>query len=212
MQRTRRRPRKSIPSWNSRSIKMADWFSEPRRNSSGIRRTMLAAGVFAMMGVCAAAPAPDSGRVTAVRFWSLGDVTRIAIEVSSDFTFKYNHLSDPERMFFDIHGARPDLTNGARNGAHTIAVGDALVGQIRVAETQPEVTRVVLDLAQTASVTTSQLSNPNRLMIELRSKDRPAPPAGPSVTGGKELTVSGDNGSIQVQAMWAKAAPTPAVS
>ncbi len=139
---------------------------------------MFAAGVFLMTGVCAAAAAPDSGKVTAVRFWSLGDVTRIAIEVSSDFTFKYNHLSDPERMFFDIHGARPDLTSSTRNGAHTIAVGDALVGQIRVAETQPEVTRVVLDLAQAASVTTSQLSNPNRLMIELRSKDRPRRPRG----------------------------------
>src|SRR5579872_349904 len=133
----RRRPlRKSIPSSNSRSIKMADWFSEPRRNSSGIRRTMLAAGVFVLTGVCATAAAPDSGKVTAVRFWSLGDVTRIAIEVSSDFTFKYNHLSDPERMFFDIHGARPDLTSATRSGAHTIAVGDALVEQIRVAETQ----------------------------------------------------------------------------
>jgi N-acetylmuramoyl-L-alanine amidase len=170
---------------------------------------MLAAGVFLLTGVCASATAPDSGKVTAVRFWSLGDVTRIAIEVSSDFTFKYNHLSDPERLFFDIHGARPDLTSGARNGAHTIAVADALVEQIRVAETQPEVTRIVLDLAQTTSVTTSQLSNPNRLMIELRSKDRPMPPARPSVTGGKDLTVTGDKGTFPAQPIWAKAAPAP---
>ncbi len=178
----------------------------------------MAAGVFVMTGVCAAAAAPDSGRVTAVRFWSLGDVTRIAIEVSSDFTFKYNHLSDPERLFFDIHGARPDLTSGARNGGQTIVVGDTLVGQIRVAETQPEVTRIVLDLAQTTSVTTSQLSNPNRLMIELRSKDRPMPPGRPSVTGGKDLTVSkdltgsGDRDSIAAQPIMAKVAPAPVVS
>ena len=59
---------------------------------------------------------------------------------------------------------------------HTIAVGDALVQQIRVAETQPEVTRVVIDLVQAASVTTSQLSNPNRLVLELRSKDGRCPP------------------------------------
>ena len=170
---------------------------------------MLAAGVFVMTGVCATAAAPDSGKVTAVRFWSLGDVTRIAIEVSSDFTFKYNHLSDPERLFFDIHGARPDLTSSARNGAHTIAVGDALVDQIRVAETQPDVTRVVLDLAQNTSVTTSQLSNPNRLMIELRSKDGPIPPARPSVTGGKDLTVSGDMGSIPAQPVMAKVIAAP---
>ena len=173
---------------------------------------MLAAGVFAMTGVCAIAAAPDSGSVTAVRFWSLGDVTRIAIEVSSDFTFKYNHLSDPERLFFDIHGARPDLTSGAHKGPHIIRVDDALLDQIRVAETQPEVTRVVLDLAQTTSVTTSQLSNPSRLMIELRSKDRPMPPARPSVTGGTELTVTGDKGTYQAQPIWAKAAPTPVAS
>ena len=70
-----------------------------------------AAGVFADGGsvrqprlrpIPARSPLFASGR--------LGDVTRIAIEVSSDFTFKYNQLSNPERLFFDIHGARPDLT------------------------------------------------------------------------------------------------------
>ena len=55
----------------------------------------------------AAAEKPDSARVTSVRFWSLGDVTRIAIEVSSDFTFKSERLAGPERLFFDIHGAKP---------------------------------------------------------------------------------------------------------
>jgi len=172
---------------------------------------MLAAGVFVMAGVCVRAAAPDSGKVTSVRFWSLGDVTRIAIEVSSDFTFKYNHLSDPERLFFDIHGARPDLSSATRNGAHTIPVGDALLDQIRVAETQPEVTRVVLDLAQTISVTTSQLSNPNRLMIELRSKNGSLAPTRPSVTGGKDLTIPGDKGSVPAQPVMAKIVPAPVV-
>jgi len=173
---------------------------------------MLAAGVFVMTGVCATAAAGDSGRVTAVRFWSLGDVTRIAIEVSSDFTFKYNHLSGPERLFFDIHGARPDLTSGLRGGPQTITVGDALVDQIRVAETQPDVTRIVLDLAQTTSMTTSQLSNPYRLMIELRSKDGSLAPLRPSVTGGRELASPGDRSSIPAQPAMAKVAPVPVVS
>src|SRR6185369_3310724 len=157
---------------------MPDRFPKPRKNNSGIRRALLAASVFLLAGVCSAAAAPDSAKVTAVRFWSLGDVTRIAIEVSSDFTFKYSQLSNPERMFFDIHGARPQMVS---KGIHTIAVGDALVQQIRVAETQPEVTRIVIDLLQTASVNTSQLSNPNRLVLELRSKDGPLPAGHPSV-------------------------------
>ncbi|MEO8051772.1 MAG: N-acetylmuramoyl-L-alanine amidase, partial [Acidobacteriota bacterium] len=151
-------------------------------------------------------------KVTSVRFWSLGDVTRIAIEVSSDFTFKYSQLANPERIFFDIYGARPDLARGERNGARIIAVGDSLLDQIRVAETQPEVTRVVLDLAQSTTVTTSQLSNPNRLMIELRSKDRPMPSTRPSVTGGTDLTDSGEKVSMPAQAVMAKTVFPPVES
>ena len=49
----------------------------------------------------------DTGKVTAVRFWSLGDVTRISIEVSSDFKYRSDRLPDPDRLFFDIQGARP---------------------------------------------------------------------------------------------------------
>ena len=183
---------------------MLDLFLESRTNSSGIRGALLAAGVFLAVGVCSAAAAPDSAKVTSVRFWSLGDVTRIAIEVSSDFTFKYSQLTGPERMFFDIHGARPQI---ASKGLHTIAVGDALVQQIRVAETQPEVTRVVIDLVQAVSVTTSQLSNPNRLVLELRSKDAPLPPAQPSVTGGKDLTAPADREESAVSSIAAKPEP-----
>jgi N-acetylmuramoyl-L-alanine amidase len=154
--------------------------------------------------VCSAAAAPESAKVTAVRFWSLGDVTRIAIEVSSDFTFKYSQLTSPQRMFFDIHGAHPQISS---KGVHTIAVGDPLVQQIRVAETQPEVTRIVIDLLQAASVTTSQLSNPNRLVLELRSKDAPLPPAQPSVTGGKDLTAPADREESTVTTVAAKPEP-----
>ncbi len=183
---------------------MPDRFPESRKNSSGVRGALLAGCVFLAVGVCSGAAAPDSAKVTAVRFWSLGDVTRIAIEVSSDFTFKYSQLTNPERMFFDIHGARPQISS---KGIHTIAVGDPLVQQIRVAETQPEVTRVVIDLVQAASVTTSQLSNPNRLVLELRSKDGPLPPAQLSVTGGRDLTAPADREESTVSSVASKPEP-----
>ena len=123
--------------------------------------------------------------MTAVRFWSLGEVTRVAIEVSAEFRYKSDRLTNPDRLFFDIQGARPQMVN---KGMYVINVGDALLKQIRVAETQPGVTRVVLDLEQHAEFTASQLSSPDRLMIELRLKDRPAPPSTTSVTGSKTLT------------------------
>ena len=175
---------------------MADWFSGPRPGNGAtrirvVRPAIFAAGIALAAAMCPAAENSGSGKVTAIRFWSLGDVTRVAVEVSSDFTFKLDHLVAPERLFFDIHGARPKMVS---RGVHVVAVGDALLSQIRVAENQPDVTRVVLDLMQAASVTTSQLSNPNRLMIELRSQERPSPPSAPSVTGGKVLTIPADKG------------------
>ena len=146
---------------------------------------MLALGVC-LAGTSNAGPAKaETAKVTSVRFWSLGDVTRVAIEVSSDFHYKSDRLPNPERLFFDIVGARPSMME---RGMHVIPVADALIKQIRVAETQPGVTRIVLDLEQHAEFTASQLSSPNRLMIELRLRDSPAPPPATSATGATTLT------------------------
>jgi N-acetylmuramoyl-L-alanine amidase len=143
-----------------------------------------AGGVVLTAIVCLAAATPPS-KVTSVRFWSLGDVTRVAIEVSSDFHYKSERLTGPDRLFFDIQGARPEMIT---KGMDVMPVGDPLLKQIRIAETQPGVTRVVLDLEQHAEFTASQLTHPDRLMIELRSKDHPSPPATTSVSGAKQLT------------------------
>jgi N-acetylmuramoyl-L-alanine amidase len=148
-------------------------------------RSKRLAGLLVAASLCFGAGTKGApGKVTAVRFWSLGDVTRVAIEVSSDFRYKSDRLDNPERLFFDIQGARPALVS---KGMHVIQVGDALLKQIRVAETHPGVTRVVLDLENRAEFTASQLANPDRLMIELRLKDKPAPPVTTSVTGSKRI-------------------------
>jgi N-acetylmuramoyl-L-alanine amidase len=120
----------------------------------------------------AASTKTQAGKVSAVRFWSLGEMTRVAIDVSTGFKFHSERLTNPDRLFFDIQGARPEMI---AKGLHTIPVGDGILKQIRIAETQPGVTRVVLDLEQRAEFTASQLGSPDRLMIELRVKDHPAP-------------------------------------
>jgi N-acetylmuramoyl-L-alanine amidase len=106
----------------------------------------------------------SANKVTAVRFWTTADTTRVAVEVSAEFRYKSDHLENPPRLFFDVQGARPVVTQ------KIVAVGDRLLKQIRIAETQRGVTRIVLDLEQEADFTASQLSNPERLIIELRSK------------------------------------------
>ena len=98
--------------------------------------------------------------VTAVRNWSLGDVTRIAIEVTGDFNFRSDRLHNPERIYFDILNARPRID---AKRIWSKAIDDPLVQRVRVAETQPGTTRVVVDLSGPVEVSTSQLSNPSRL-------------------------------------------------
>ena len=109
--------------------------------------------------------APIKTEVTAVRYWTLNDATRVVIEATGDFEFTSDRVNAPDRIFFDVKGSRMRL--GGR-GPHTIAVGDHLLKQVRIAETQPGVTRVVFDLAEPVEFTASQLSNPSRLIVELR--------------------------------------------
>ncbi|MEP6962391.1 MAG: N-acetylmuramoyl-L-alanine amidase, partial [Acidobacteriota bacterium] len=120
--------------------------------------------LFAASGFGAGKPAM---KVTDVRFWSFDDVTRVAIDVSGEFRFEAVRLNTPDRVFFDVQGAK---LAGASRKARIIPVKDAFLKQIRLAENSSGATRVVLDLEEGVEYTASQLSNPERLMVELRSR------------------------------------------
>jgi N-acetylmuramoyl-L-alanine amidase len=117
--------------------------------------------------------------VTAVRHWSLGGVTRIAVEVSGEFQYRSDRLQNPDRIYYDILNARPSFDN---KRLYTEDLGDAFVKRIRVAETVPGVTRVVLDLDAGVEAAASVLSSPDRLIIELRGGAPPAVPTAPPIT------------------------------
>src|SRR3954467_11373590 len=112
-------------------------------------------------------------RVEAVRFWSFGNVTRIAIQIQGDFRLVTDQINNPSRVYFDLHGIRPPAT--ARKGVQTIQVRDRRLRQIRIAEVSPGRTRLVFDLLGPVEVFSSKLVNPNRLIIELRPKATSAP-------------------------------------
>ena len=154
-------------------MKMAGYTLRPRSRSRLVTS-------FVLVAVVSFAATPKAlSKVSAVRFWSLGELTRVAIDVSDGFKYRSERLTNPDRLFFDIEGARPDIV---AKGLHTIQVGDGVVKQIRIAETHPGVTRIVLDLAPHVEFTASQLTSPDRLMIELHgptdSKPRTAPVVG----------------------------------
>jgi N-acetylmuramoyl-L-alanine amidase len=120
--------------------------------------------------------------VTAVRHWSVGGVTRVAIEVTGQFEMRSDRLHDPERLYFDILNAEPRFEN--RRRLFTEDLNDPQLKRVRVAETNPGVTRVVLELADGVEATTSQLTNPNRLMVELRRTVPPSDAPPPQVVSG----------------------------
>jgi N-acetylmuramoyl-L-alanine amidase len=127
-------------------------------------------GALILTAALAAQTATQPLQVTAIRFWSLADVTRVAIETNGDFQYKSDRIPNPDRLFFDLHGARPHLGG---KGITVKQVGDKLLKRVRIAENVPGVTRVVLDLEDNVEYTASQLGNPDRLMIELR-RQKPA--------------------------------------
>jgi N-acetylmuramoyl-L-alanine amidase len=94
----------------------------------------------------------------------------VAVEVTGDFKYRSDRLHNPERVYYDILESRPRFEN-RRLYAETI--DDQFLQRVRVAETIPGITRVVLDLTGVLEIKVSQLSNPNRLIIELRPGGNP---------------------------------------
>lgn len=141
------------------------------------KASLILPAAVALLGTGAAAQPPSERYVREIRFWTLEEVTRVAIETSEEAEYRHERLTNPDRLFFDLQGMRP--RPGLR-GMQTIPVNDRLLKQIRMAETQRGVTRVVLDLNGPADFTVSQLTNPDRLIIELRAVKSPEPTKPPA--------------------------------
>ncbi len=139
-----------------------------------------------------------------VRFWSQGDVTRVAVELSALPEFHDNRLNNPDRVFFDFLDTKARI-NGRM--AATIAVNDRQLRQIRIGEAKPGVARLVLDLAANVVVTQETLSNPTRLIFELRQPGAVAKPAPAAPAAAPEPAVISRNG----RKLWRPMAPVVAV-
>ncbi len=100
-----------------------------------------------------------------VRFWTQQGYTRVVIELDDATDIRYDRIHNPERMYIDFAGSR--LARALRPTS-TVEVGDGLLQRIRLGQNRRDVARVVFDLDHQAHFTTSWLSNPPRLVVELR--------------------------------------------
>jgi N-acetylmuramoyl-L-alanine amidase len=104
--------------------------------------------------------------ITGMRHWSNPTSTRIAIDLGGKVEYEAARVPDPDRIFFDLHGAR--LASNL-NGHQVEVIDDGYLKRIRAAQFHPDVTRVVLDVTDVSDYSAFLLPNPWRLIIDIHS-------------------------------------------
>ncbi len=122
--------------------------------------TTLAIFVFVALSAFAQI-AGGEARVTAVEHQAAGDRMRVIVRFDRPVRFVEGTAVDPYRIFLDVQGTRPGGALGKT------VVGDPVLQSIRVAQYQPGITRVVLDVGQPASYSVSFLPDPPQLVVEI---------------------------------------------
>jgi N-acetylmuramoyl-L-alanine amidase len=91
------------------------------------------------------------------------DSTRITIDLEDSVQYSSARIRNPDRIFFDLHAARltPEIARGS------IQVEGDLLTDVRVAQNQAGVVRVVFSVKGVKDYTASLSDNPPRLIIDL---------------------------------------------
>ncbi len=110
-----------------------------------------------------AAPAVVSG----IRHWSTASYTRVAIDLGDEVQFQAARVENPDRIFFDLHGAK--LAAGLAGKSFAIT-DDGFLKTIRAAQSGPDVTRIILDVQPVAEYSAFLLPNPYRLIIDIHGR------------------------------------------
>ena len=171
----------------------------------------------------AGAPAPAAAarplQVSGVRYWSTPDYTRVVLDLEGEVQYEAGRVPRPDRIFFDLHGSK--LAPGL--AGKSFEVGDGFLKKIRVAQYQPDMARVVLEVDDVSEYSAFLLPNPERLIIdlhgrkptrELASAPPPAPlPRRPAEVAAKSAPPepkSPPPGAARTESRPAAAAPAPA--
>jgi N-acetylmuramoyl-L-alanine amidase len=108
-------------------------------------------------------------QVTGIRHWSTATYTRVAIDLGDEVTFEAARVPNPDRIYFDLHGAKltPELA-----GKSFAVTDDGFLKRIRAAQAGADVTRVVLDVNDVSDYSAFLLPNPYRLIIDIHGGSR----------------------------------------
>lgn len=105
----------------------------------------------------------DLATVSDVRYWSNEDYTRVVIQLDGEVEFRKEILHDPDRIYFDLQESRLLRTLVDKS----YAVNGLFLKQLRIAQNQDTVVRVVLDFEQINKHTVFALYDPFRIVIDI---------------------------------------------
>src|SRR4029077_12609400 len=129
----------------------------------------------------------SGSRGSRIRTWNADTYTRIVIDVGSKVKYQAARISGPDRIYFDIEGAK--VSSSLLHKPIDIDSGGFLK-TVRIAQNQFGVVRVVLEVNRVTDYSVFLLPDPYRLVVdvygtstaaEAAARDT-APPPGPTTT------------------------------
>ena len=113
-----------------------------------------------------------------IRHWSNPNYTRVVIDVDGEVQYRFGRLSNPDRLYVDLLGAQMDPQLQGRS----LDVSDRYLKGVRGAQNQAGVVRVVLDLETLRDFHIFTITDPYRLVIDIKGTGsgtavQPPPPS-----------------------------------
>ena len=113
-------------------------------------------------------PADPPGTVENIRHWVGDSHTRVVIDLSREVPYTEGRLRNPDRVFFDLHGAALSEELARRE----FPIDGSHLQRIRAANHEAGIVRVVLDLSSIQEMSVFGLPDPYRLVVDIHG----APP------------------------------------
>jgi N-acetylmuramoyl-L-alanine amidase len=102
-------------------------------------------------------------QVTNIRYWNAENSTRIVIDVEDSVQYQAARIANPDRIYFDLHKAKLSSTLANK----TLDVTSGFLKNIRVAQNQAGVVRVVLEVDQVKDYSIFTLPGPYRIVVDI---------------------------------------------
>ena len=128
-------------------------------------------------------PAAPPTTVRNIRHWVGDSHTRVVIDLSGPTPHTEGRLTNPDRVFFDLHGATPAEALESR----AFPIEGSHLRRIRLGVPEEKTTRVVLDFSSIREVTVFALPDPYRLVVDIHG----APPVAVADASAEETEAAG---------------------